>query len=86
MTLTVELPDTKEPALKAKAEAIGLTAEAYVELLVSRDLDLPADTRSISQKIREIWSDLPEDARALLPVDGASQIDHYVYGWPKRED
>ena len=28
---------------------------------------------------------LPEDIRAKLPTDGASQHDHYIYGVPKRE-
>ena len=24
-------------------------------------------------------------AMAAMPADGASQHDHYIYGWPKRE-
>jgi len=28
---------------------------------------------------------VPEEDLALLPKDGASQIDHYVYGTPKSE-
>ncbi len=40
--------------------------------------------RPISDVVREIWADMPDDVRATLPHDGASQIDHYVYGLPKR--
>jgi hypothetical protein len=29
--------------------------------------------------------DVPAEDMALLPKDGASQIDHYIYGWPKRD-
>jgi hypothetical protein len=41
--------------------------------------------RPISEVVGEIWSDLPDDARAQLPADGAAQVDHYVYGLPKRD-
>ena len=41
--------------------------------------------RPISEVIGEIWSDMPDDARAQLPADGAAQVDHYVYGLPKRD-
>jgi hypothetical protein len=41
--------------------------------------------RPISEIIREIWSDMPDDVRATLPRDGASQVDHYVYGLPNRD-
>jgi plasmid stability protein len=85
MTLILELPDNKEAALKAKAQAHGVSAEHYAEQVLNRDLDGPRGKRSVSAIIREIWSDLPDDARAKLPADGASQIDHYVYGVPKRD-
>lgn len=90
MTLILELPDNKEAALKAKAQAQGVSAEQYAATVLYRDLEEPATLaapprRHISEVIREIWSDLPDDARALLPSDGASQVDHYVYGVPKRD-
>jgi hypothetical protein len=28
---------------------------------------------------------VPEDVMKAMPKDGASQHDHYLYGWPKRE-
>ena len=91
MILILELADNKEAALKAKAQAQGVSAEQYAETVLNRDLEEPASStvtaprRHISEVIHEIWSDLPEDARALLPADGASQVDHYVYGVPKRD-
>jgi len=90
VTLIIELPDNKEAALKAKAYAQGVSAEQYAETVLYRDLEEPANSaaaprRHISDVIREIWSDLPDDARALLPADGTSQVDHYVYGVPKRD-
>ena len=35
--------------------------------------------------IQELVSDIPPDILATLPVDGAEQHDHYIYGTPKRE-
>jgi hypothetical protein len=42
------------------------------------------DARPLLSRIRDIWRDMPDEVRAKLPEDGASQIDHYVYGLPKR--
>jgi hypothetical protein len=28
---------------------------------------------------------VPDEIMAAMPTDGASQHDHYIYGWPKRE-
>ena len=85
MTLTIDLSDEDLTALAAKAQAKGVTAEEYARLLLEHLLKSGPVRRPISQTIREIWSDLPADVRAKLPRDGASQIDHYVYGLPKRE-
>lgn len=82
MTLTLELPDSKEAALKAKAQAKGLSAEQYVQQVLDRDLAEDAH-QPVSVMFREIWADLPDDARP--PRDGLDQIDHYVYGTPKRK-
>ena len=45
-----------------------------------------ADTapKPIWEKIRETFSNLSEEDLASLPVDGATQVDHYAYGLPKR--
>ena len=48
---------------------------------------LPTDEakRQLREKIRDIWRDIPDEVRAGIPTDGASQVDHYVYGVPKRD-
>jgi plasmid stability protein len=38
MTLTIELPDNLEAALKAHADARGVSEEGYVRTLLERDL------------------------------------------------
>ena len=40
--------------------------------------------RPIGEIIDELMSDVPVEALNRLPVDGASQHDHYIYGLPKR--
>ena len=83
MTLVIELPESKEAALKTKAHALGISAEQYAQQVLDRDLGEGGE-QSVSEMFREIWSDMPDDVRAKLPRDGADQIDHYVYGVPKR--
>ncbi|MCZ7645334.1 MAG: SAM-dependent methyltransferase [Planctomycetota bacterium] len=46
--------------------------------------ELPDDDRPIWERMAELAAALPEEAIADLPTDGASQLDHYLYGAPKR--
>lgn len=92
MNLTIEIPDDKTAALMAKATTLGVSAEQYIQRMVDRDLEqapVPETGQAESGKplaarIREIWADIPDEVRAKLPTDGASQHDHYIYGVPKR--
>jgi hypothetical protein len=91
MTLTLELNDNKEAALDARARAHGVSAEQFVQQIVDRELERQEDptagtaTRRIPQRIAEIMADVPPEEFAKLPKDGARQVDHYVYGFPKRD-
>lgn len=82
MTLTIELPDENARVLKAEAHAQGVSAQEYAQEILKRGLEHPV-RKPISSKIRELWNDMPAEVRAKLPSDGASQVDHYVYGLPK---
>lgn len=89
MTLILELPDTKEAALRARAEALGLSTEEYAALILDRDLQddaLPPtpSSRHISEIVVDIMSDVPRKTFQTLPVDGAREHDHYLYGSPKK--
>ena len=85
MSLTIELPEEKEAALKVRARAQGVSAEEYARRILDRDL-MSADQprRHISDVIREIMSDVPADGFERLPRDVASEHDHYIYGSPKK--
>jgi hypothetical protein len=84
----IELADEDAAALKAKAAAAGLTLEAWLkQLAVNNETTPPPAPRRphIAERIQEIMKDIPPEVMATLPTDGASQHDHYIYGWPKRE-
>jgi hypothetical protein len=83
----IELPDDAAAALTAKAAADGLSLEAWLKRLAKGEETPPA-----GEPIQPIWEviidsmkNVPAEDLAALPHDGASQIDHYVYGVPKRE-
>ena len=86
MTLTIDLPDEQLAALSAKARAHGVSAEEYARQVLAHDLDADArPRRHISEVILENMSKVPPEIMAQMPKDGASEHDHYIYGWPKRE-
>jgi hypothetical protein len=51
---------------------------------VMPSIDLPNDARPVWERIAELAAILPAEAIAGIPTDGASQLDHYLYGAPKR--
>jgi hypothetical protein len=44
------------------------------------------DERPIWEAITAIMKDVPDEVFDRLPTDGASQVDHYIYGLPKRDE
>jgi hypothetical protein len=85
ITLTIDLPENEITILNAKASAAGVSAEQCAAELLKEALASTSTRKPLSRRIREIWSDMPEDVRAKLPADGASEHDHYIYSVPKRD-
>lgn len=93
MTVTLNLSPEREAALKEVAQAQGISAQQWLQSLVDERLqnsdvlkaEPPAgkDDRPIWEVFVEAMKDVPREALASLPKDGASQIDHYIYGHPK---
>jgi hypothetical protein len=84
----IELTDEQAAALKAKASAAGLTLEAWLSSLATGAEPEPSASRPlqhIANLIVESMKDVPPEIMATMPKDGATQHDHYIYGWPKRE-
>ena len=92
MTVTLELSPEREAALRAQAQARGLTIQQWLLQLADESGSLPIegaqakdDPRPSWEKIRDRMRNVPKEDLDALPRDGASQIDHYVYRLPKRE-
>ncbi len=85
MRLTIDLPDEQTTALAAKARAQGLSAEQYARQVLERDRESGSKPRPIWEVIAENMKRVAPENMAFLPKDGASEIDHYVYGVPKRD-
>jgi hypothetical protein len=90
MAVTLNLKPEVEAGLLAQAQASGMSLEAFAELVLrekSRESGLPAvssDERPIWEVITDIVSNVPDEVFDRLPKDGASEVDHYLYGLPKR--
>ena len=83
-----------------KADASGavlLPAELCREAGVAPGTDLVAEVQDgrivlqrrrvpIWERIAALTADAPPEEIAKLPPDGASEIDHYLYGTPKRSE
>jgi hypothetical protein len=85
----IELADEDAAALKAKAATAGLTLEAWLKQLAGTgEQDTPdaQPLRTAADIVLEHFRDIPPEIMATMPNDGASQHDHYIYGWPKREE
>jgi hypothetical protein len=55
-------------------------------------IKLPTPKRGVERPLQTVadivvgsMRKVPPEIMATLPKDGASQHDHYIYGWPKRE-
>jgi methionyl-tRNA synthetase len=88
MTLTLERPDSKEAALRAKAQEQGVSAEQYVQQILDRDLEQSTPSTVSSDPFWQTFTrqmrSLPDEVFDRLPPDGAAEHDHYLYGSPKK--
>ena len=88
--MVIELPDSQGEALAAAAATCGLSLAQYLGRLAEDRVPAPVGasanepSRRISQVIADIMADVPPAELATLPSDGASEHDHYIYGWPRK--
>lgn len=96
MTVTLPLQPQEEARLLAVAKAKGLPPDVIVREALDRVLtehsgpapgqaeEQERDLRPIGEVILDNMQDVPPEDLAQLPKDGASEIDRYLYGRPKR--
>jgi hypothetical protein len=89
MTLTINLSDEHAVALQAKAAAEGLSLEEWLQKLAEQETAIKSPEKplqAVAEIILSSMRDIPPEIMASMPKDGASQHDHYIYGWPKKEE
>ncbi len=98
--MTIHLPEDLEESIRAEvlsgryASEDAMIAEIVREHLrqqippPSARLDEPevdpVQPKPLWQQIAELRESVPDEEWDKLPVDGAEQLDHYIYGSPKR--
>lgn len=85
MTLTINISDEQAEVLQAKAAAEGLSVEAWIRKLAEPQTSVERPLQAAADIILESMRDVPPEIISQMPADGASQHDHYIYGWPKRD-
>jgi hypothetical protein len=85
MTLTINLSEKQATALEAKAAAEGLSVEAWIQKLADEEPPAERPLQTAADIVLSHMRKVPPEIMAAMPTDGASQHDHYIYGWPKRE-
>ncbi len=85
MTLTITLSDEQAAVLQAKAAAEGLSVKAWIQKLAEPQVAAERPLQTAANIILESMRDVPPEIMGQMPTDGASQHDHYIYGWPKRD-
>jgi antitoxin component of MazEF toxin-antitoxin module len=68
-----------------RAAGLAPGAELVAEVQDGRIVVGPK-RKPIWERIAELVADVPPEELDKLPPDGAAQIDHYLYGHPKRPD
>lgn len=69
----------------AKIKALPPEQQREVLQFVERLTDTNEQSaKTVWQEIREIVQDVPNEEWERLPRDGSANLDHYLYGAPKR--
>jgi len=61
-----------------------LLQEVLGFLMFTRNTRYTPLQKPIWQVAQELMADVPSEILDQLPIDGAAQHDHYIYGTPKR--
>jgi antitoxin component of MazEF toxin-antitoxin module len=73
------------PADLCRAAGVEPGGELVVEVENGRVIMGPARP-TLAERIAALTADAPPEELDKLPIDGASQHDHYLYGTPKRPE
>jgi hypothetical protein len=58
--------------------------DAALDALQEQEHPSPPRVKRMGELAAELFGEIPDEELARLPVDGAAEHDHYIYGLPKR--
>jgi hypothetical protein len=67
-------------------EANLKSIEEWIQKLAEPDLQAERPLQTAAKIILDSMRKVPPEIMATMPKDGASQHDHYLYGWPKKAE
>jgi Arc/MetJ-type ribon-helix-helix transcriptional regulator len=95
--MTIHLPDDLEGKVRdavlhgefaSEDDMVAAILREYLERRHQHAQAKPPATppahKPIWERAAELRKSIPEEEWAKLPTDGARQLDHYIYGSPKR--
>ena len=97
--MTIHLPADLESSIRAEVMNGHFASEEDMVATAVRDYlqrrqdqsrqvaaapDKSPKRKPLWERAAELRKSIPEEEWAKLPVDGAEQLDHYIYGSPKR--
>jgi hypothetical protein len=91
MTIEIHRPELEALLMeRMKAGAFQNVEDVIMQALETAPVPGPKPdaTRPLQTAADIVLSHMrkvPPEIMATMPTDGASQHDHYIYGWPKRE-
>jgi hypothetical protein len=91
MTFTLPLNPQEEAKLNALAQAKGMSMDALIrealDWIFADGVEPPDEQKDDSRPVWEIildnMKDVPREEFAKVPKDGATEVDHYLYGHPE---
>jgi plasmid stability protein len=84
MTLIIELPPELERRLEEEAARRGQAAGEFARSVLEERLTTPSTAMPLWRQLVEIGDNLPEEEKARLPADASVNLDHYLYGAPRK--
>jgi len=85
--MAVNIEDKVIEKLRRLPESQQAEVLKYVEELASDKADRENGNSqpAIWDKIETIMRDVPDEVLATIPTDGSINVDHYLYGAPKKQ-
>jgi hypothetical protein len=85
--------NVKEKLISEIEQAPEILLEEFLDFIIFAKMRRQSQPSSnATQPYKPIWEiaeelvqDMPQEVLATLPIDGAEQHDHYIYGTPKHE-